>query len=103
MRVLKTESAQSTKKEIRIGDIYCLSTGAKMSEHIGKLLECDRCGKSHFLYYDGPTKTLSTPNYVSDDYFSNRPKGWVKHQETGLLCDECEKAYQELLNEFFDR
>lgn len=28
-----------------------------MAEHLGKMIECDRCGKTHFLNYTG-TKTF---------------------------------------------
>ena len=72
-----------------------------MAEHLGKMIECDRCGKTHFLYYTG-TKTLDG-GYTKVDQFNKKPDGWEYHSDTGLLCDECEKLYQELLNEFFDK
>ena len=28
---------------------------------------------------------------------------WEYHSDTGLLCNECAKAYQDMLDEFFDR
>lgn len=73
-----------------------------MAEHLGKMIECDRCGKTHFLYYTG-TKSLDG-GYTKVDQFGKSPDGWVYHSDDiGLLCDECEKAYQDLLDEFFDR
>lgn len=72
-----------------------------MSEHLGKLIECDRCGKTHFLNYTD-TKSFDG-GYTQIDQFDKMPDGWNYHSETGLLCDECEKAYQQLLDEFFDR
>ena len=70
-----------------------------MSETIGKLIECDRCGKTHFLEYLGTKMFDGGPTKASK--FEQKPKTWSHHADTGLLCDECEKAYQELLNEFF--
>ena len=72
-----------------------------MAERLGKMIECDRCGKSYFLNYTG-TDTLDG-GYTKVDQFNKRPDGWEYHSDTGLLCDECEKLYQELLDEFFDR
>lgn len=70
-----------------------------MSETIGKLIECDRCGKTHFLEYLGTKEPDKGFTKVSK--FEQKPKTWNYHTDVGLLCDECEKAYQELLNEFF--
>ena len=72
-----------------------------MSEHLGKLIECDRCGKTHFLNYTS-TKSLDG-GYTKIDQFDKRPDGWTYHSETGLICDECEAAYQKVLDEFFER
>lgn len=72
-----------------------------MSEHLGKLIECDRCGKTYFLHYTG-TDSFDG-GYVKTDQFCKIPAGWNYHSGIGLLCDECEKAYQQLLDEFFDR
>lgn len=73
-----------------------------MAERLGKMIECDRCGKTHFLDYTG-TKSYYGTNVEHFTHFANKPDGWKDHIEIGLLCDECEKAYQELLDEFFDR
>ena len=72
-----------------------------MAEHLGKMIECDRCGKTHFLYYTG-TESYDC-SYTKVNLFDKMPDGWKKYYDTGLLCDECEKLYQELLDEFFDR
>lgn len=72
-----------------------------MAEHLGKMIECDRCGKTHFLYYTG-TESYDG-GYTKVNLFDKMPDGWKKHSDTGLLCDECATAYQELLDEFFDR
>lgn len=72
-----------------------------MAEHLGKLIICDRCGKTQFLHHL-KTETLDG-GYTKVDKYDKRPDGWEYHSDTGLLCDECEKLYQELLNKFFDR
>ena len=60
-----------------------------MAEHLGKMIECDRCGKTYFLNCTGVAQ------------FDKKPDGWKAHIEIGLLCKECEKLYQEMLEEFF--
>lgn len=72
-----------------------------MSEYLGKIIKCDRCGKTHFLNYTG-TKSLDG-GYTKVDEFDKRPDEWGYHGETGLLCDECEAAYQKLIDEFFGK
>ena len=74
-----------------------------MAEHLGKMIECDRCGKTHFLHYTGIRAFDGGYTSVSVSDFQKRPEGWGYHLETGLLCDECEKTYQDILDEFFDR
>ena len=70
-----------------------------MSETIGKRIECDRCGKTYFLNYIG-TKEFDG-GFTKVNEFEKKPETWGYHTDTGLLCDECEKVYQNLLNEFF--
>lgn len=72
-----------------------------MAERLGKMIECDRCGKSHFLNCAG-TDTRDG-GFTKYTLFDKMPDGWKNHFDIGLLCDECEKLYQELLDEFFDR
>lgn len=45
-----------------------------MAEHLGKMIECDRCGKTHFLNYTG-TKTFDV-GYTKVDQFDKNPDGW---------------------------
>lgn len=72
-----------------------------MAERLGKMIECDRCGKSHFLDYTGTD--ARDGGFTIYALFDKIPDGWKNHSDIGLLCDECEKLYQELLDEFFDR
>ena len=73
-----------------------------MSEHLGKLIECDRCGKTSFLHRTG-TEIINM--YRREEIFDPLPKGWRKHyaDNIGLLCDDCEEAYQKLLDGFFGK
>ena len=72
-----------------------------MAERLGKMIECDRCGKSRFLNYTG-TDTRDG-GFTKYTLFDKIPDGGKNHSDTGLLCDECEKEYQALLNEFLDK
>lgn len=70
-----------------------------MSRLNGFLYICDRCGKDKFSVRDGT--------------FVTAPEGWVSYSDTSMicrgirlnreltLCPECEKLYQELLDDFF--
>ena len=72
-----------------------------MAEHLGKLIECDRCGKTHFLNYTG-TESYDC-GYTKVDLFDKMPDGWRQHYDIGLLCNECEQAYQDMIDEFFGK
>ena len=72
-----------------------------MAEHLGKMIVCDRCGKTHFLHYMD-TESYDY-GYTKVTLFEKMPDGWKKHSDTGLLCDECEKTYQDMLDEFFGK
>ena len=71
-----------------------------MSEQIGKMITCDRCGKTVFLKYTGTTSL--SEDYGKVDNFEKRPEGWEYHtnKELGLLCPECEGAYRRVVRKF---
>lgn len=71
-----------------------------MSEQIGKMITCDRCGKTVFLKYTGTTSLDG--GYSKVDNFEKRPEGWEYHtnRELGLLCPECESDYQKMVRKF---
>lgn len=73
-----------------------------MSEFLGKTIVCDRCGKTHFLRYK---KTDSfNGGYTNIDQFESMPEGWEQHYAIpGLLCEECEKEYADILKKFMNR
>lgn len=70
-----------------------------MSEQIGKIITCDRCGKTVFLKHTGTTLDAG---WSRIDNFEKRPEGWGYHadKELGLLCPECESAYQKVIRKF---
>lgn len=74
-----------------------------MSETVGKLIECDRCGKTHFIPGE-PVNIAEYGNVFKVEKYGSMPTGWFNHYEgIGLLCDDCEKQYQELMDEFFGK
>lgn len=73
-----------------------------MSETVGKLIECDRCGKTHFVPSE-PVKIAEYRDVFKVGKYGEMPEGWTRHLEIGLLCDDCEKKYQELMDEFFGK
>lgn len=72
-----------------------------MAEHLGKMIVCDRCGKTHFLHYTG-TESYDG-GYTKVNLFDKVPDGWRQHYDIGLLCSECEQTYQDMLDEFFGK
>lgn len=71
-----------------------------MSEQIGKMITCDRCGKTVFLKCTGPIYLDGGFSKVVN--FEKSPKGWEHHadKELGLLCPECEIDYQKMVSKF---
>lgn len=72
-----------------------------MAEHLGKLVECDRCGKTHFLNYTG-TEAFDG-GYTKVDLFEKMPDGWGWHSDIGTLCDECETRYRKFIERFMTK
>lgn len=69
-----------------------------MSEKVGKLLICDRCGKQVFLNY---IRTEAFDGgYSKVDYFEKNPEGWKQDWGVGMLCPECRSEYESLIEKF---
>lgn len=69
-----------------------------MSEKVGKLLGCDRCGKQVFLKY---IRTEAFDGgYSKIDYFEKKPDGWETGWRVGILCPECRTEYENLVEKF---
>jgi hypothetical protein len=80
-----------------------------MSERVGKLVRCDRCGKEMFLQYKGTDKLDG--GFTRADNFETLPNFWAENIKcfpavngytlnAGCLCDECYQALYEKLEEF---
>lgn len=62
------------------------------------LLYCERCGKLKLESLTG-FNTINHGYYLKDDFESNSDD-WSFHNETGRLCPECSKLYDELIKNF---
>jgi hypothetical protein len=80
-----------------------------MSERVGKLVKCDRCGKETFLQYKGTDKLDG--GFTRVDNFEALPNFWAENikcfpagdghtLKTGCLCDECYQMLYETMQEF---
>jgi len=87
-----------------------------MSERLGKMLTCDRCGSFVFLHYIGK-KDFNGGVTLSVD-FEDPPKGWgygdkilsendldniSKCTTTKRLCPDCYKEYCCMIRKFYDK
>ena len=81
-----------------------------MSERIGKMLTCDRCGSFVFLNYTGKQEFDGGFTQVSD--FEDPPKGWGRGNASygdalsacdARLCPDCYKEYCYMIRKFYDK
>lgn len=72
-----------------------------MSERIGKILKCDRCGTEVFLKYIAPEPIEN--GITRSGMFEKTPAGWsytVPRSDISALCPSCNKAYKKLIDDF---
>lgn len=78
-----------------------------MSQKIGKLLTCDRCGATEFLPYTGTSK--SDGGFTHTDHFSKPTEPWLIAEDLGdcvtghqyiELCPTCRKSYLQTKHNF---
>lgn len=69
-----------------------------MSEQIGKLLSCDRCGETIFLKWEGMSEFDG--GYSKIQHFEKTPEGWGSVRDLGMLCPECRTEYENLVEKF---
>lgn len=69
-----------------------------MSEVNGKLVTCDRCGKSIFIKCTGE-KELDG-GYTRYNTFESLPEGWDWHTEVNRLCPTCNEEWNKLVDAF---
>lgn len=72
-----------------------------MSEIIGRLTICDRCGEKVFSKYTGEGELDG--GYTRWNKFEDLPDGWDFHSETGRLCPKCNGEYIDLIKKFKSR
>lgn len=71
-----------------------------MSELVGKLITCDRCGATAFLRY--LSSESRSGGFDKLDYFEKIPNGWQNHYGIGLLCSDCNSEYKRLVSDFMN-
>lgn len=69
-----------------------------MSEKVGKLVICDRCGQQIFLKYLKTEFLSGGYDYVN--HFKKMPEGWEVRSGVGLLCPVCNADYKKMVDEF---
>lgn len=87
-----------------------------MSERIGKMLTCDRCGSFVFLNYTGKHEFDGGYTQIAD--FEDPPKGWGYGDKllsandldnipmcatSKRLCPDCYKEYCYVIQKFYDK
>lgn len=72
----------------------------------GRMLQCDRCGKTLFLKWIG--EDVFDGGYTRRDKFEAPPEGWEcvnryfhKH-DLRKLCPDCSKEYEAVLDRYFN-
>lgn len=68
-----------------------------MSQNLGKLITCDRCGRIIFLKYTG----LKDCGFRDQDEFESVPREWMHQEQFGDLCPSCAKEFQIFCRDFF--
>lgn len=73
-----------------------------MSEKIGKIVTCDRCGREIFLNYTG-TSHLDG-GFTKIEHFEKMPDGWRVRESYGkdyiMLCPDCNNEIELLHKKF---
>lgn len=72
-----------------------------MSEWIGKIVACDRCGKEYRCKLAG-VKELDG-GFSRALNFDPMGDGWSFRYEIGWLCPECNSKYESLVKDFKER
>lgn len=68
---------------------------------IYKAMVCNRCGEVHLRKYIG-TSYLDG-GFTKIENFEACPEGWKSHDETGMLCPNCESEYQKHFMQFMQK
>ena len=71
-----------------------------MSDRIGKMITCDRCGETIFLRWEGMSEFDG--GYSKIQHFEKTPEGWGSVVGLGQLCPECHEEYDKLIKDFME-
>lgn len=64
----------------------------------GKLITCDRCGRTVFLKCLG--KGVADGGYTTWDKYEELPKEWLYENQFGYLCEECADRFRTWVYDF---
>lgn len=67
----------------------------------GRIYMCDRCGKGTFCECTGEGERDG--GFTRWNKFAPLPEGWKSHLDTGLLCPECNKQYEQIVGDFLEK
>lgn len=70
-----------------------------MSENLGKMITCKKCGTNLFLKYLGKQDMYG--GYESYSKFEEVPKGWWTTVGLGYLCPKCAHEFLSIVRDFF--
>lgn len=83
-----------------------------MSERIGKMLTCDRCGSFVFLNYTAKQEVDGGFTSLKNVDFEDPPKGWGRGNAPlgdklsacdARLCPDCYKEYCYMIRKFYNK
>ena len=69
-----------------------------MSSINGRMLTCDRCGKSIFLKCTG--EGVADGGYTRWNTFENPPEDWNCVKDVGSVCPECWEDFQIMMERY---
>ncbi len=69
-----------------------------MPRYEGCLVECSRCGKTHFLKYIGDGETDG--GYTRWRKYEPLPEEWLNTIEIGYLCPICANEFRTFIKNF---
>ena len=72
-----------------------------MSEWIGKIVTCDRCGRE--VRRKLLERTELDGGFTSTNRFAEMPETWKYHHDTGWLCPDCADEFQKHLDAFMKK
>lgn len=72
-----------------------------MAEEYGKLVSCERCGKTVFLKRIGEGE--ADGGFTRWDMFETFPEGWKYCSGVGTLCPTCSAEWQLLIDGFMKK